>query len=128
MSSPADLKELGRYQIVRRIAKGGMAEILLAKAQGVMGFERPVAIKLIHRHLMTCRARHELKHKGHQTAVPGGQPGGRKRQALCARRVLECLFELGDGGKVVLQAPAAGQVDQQGLCCRVAAVQFSATA
>ncbi|MCE9572644.1 MAG: serine/threonine protein kinase [Deltaproteobacteria bacterium] len=36
---------LGRYRIVRRIAVGGMAELYLAYAIGVEGFQRLVAIK-----------------------------------------------------------------------------------
>jgi serine/threonine protein kinase len=46
-----DLPRLGRYQVLSKLAQGGMAEIFLAKAIGVMGFERLVAIKLIHSHL-----------------------------------------------------------------------------
>lgn len=39
---------LGRYQVIDKIATGGMAEVFLAKAVGAMGFERLVAVKLIH--------------------------------------------------------------------------------
>lgn len=39
---------LGRYQVIDRIASGGMAEVFLGRAVGVMGFQRLVAIKLIH--------------------------------------------------------------------------------
>ena len=46
-----DLPRLGRYQVLNKLAQGGMAEIFVAKALGVMGFERLVAIKLIHSHL-----------------------------------------------------------------------------
>ncbi len=38
-------EELGDYVVVDRLAKGGMAEILLAKRRGPMGFEKPVVIK-----------------------------------------------------------------------------------
>ncbi|HTJ41605.1 MAG TPA: serine/threonine-protein kinase [Kofleriaceae bacterium] len=38
---------LGRYRIVRRIALGGMAELYLAYAHGVEGFEKIVAIKRV---------------------------------------------------------------------------------
>lgn len=37
----------GRYLLTERIAIGGMAEILNAKVQGAMGFEKPVVIKRI---------------------------------------------------------------------------------
>jgi serine/threonine protein kinase len=39
---------LGRYQVINKIAAGGMAEVFLAKATGAMGFSRLVALKLIH--------------------------------------------------------------------------------
>ena len=45
------LPRLGRYQVLNKIAEGGMAEIFLAKSLGAMGFERLVAIKLIRPHL-----------------------------------------------------------------------------
>ena len=39
---------LGRYEVVRHLADGGMAELLLARTTGVEGFERHVVIKRIH--------------------------------------------------------------------------------
>jgi len=50
-TSTDELPRLGRYQVLSKLAQGGMAEIFLAKALGVMGFERLVAIKLIHSQL-----------------------------------------------------------------------------
>ena len=44
-------KRLGRYEILQRIAAGGMATVYVARGQGVAGFERLVAIKLLHPHL-----------------------------------------------------------------------------
>ena len=38
----------GPYQLIKRIAYGGMAEIHLAKATGIRGFERLLALKVIH--------------------------------------------------------------------------------
>ena len=38
---------MGRYTILRPLAKGGMAELLLARTEGVGGFERHVVIKQI---------------------------------------------------------------------------------
>ena len=37
----------GKYEIVRRIATGGMAEIFLAREHQIEGFERPVVIKKV---------------------------------------------------------------------------------
>jgi serine/threonine protein kinase len=47
---PETLREgtsLGRYQIVRYLAEGGMAQVLLARTSGLEGFERHVVIKRI---------------------------------------------------------------------------------
>ncbi len=41
-------KQFGPYRLVRQIATGGMAEIYLAKTKGIGGFEKFVALKLIH--------------------------------------------------------------------------------
>lgn len=49
MSTPRpELPTLGRYQVIEEIAAGGMAEVFLARAVGAMGFQRLVAVKLIH--------------------------------------------------------------------------------
>jgi serine/threonine protein kinase len=42
---------LGRYELVRPIAKGGMATVYLARVVGEGGFERLVALKLMHPHI-----------------------------------------------------------------------------
>src|SRR5262245_49601676 len=42
---------LGPYTIVRRLAVGGMAEVLLALREGPGGFAKPVALKRILPHL-----------------------------------------------------------------------------
>ena len=44
--------KIGRYDVVGRLAVGGMAEILLGRLKGARGFERPVVIKRILPHLM----------------------------------------------------------------------------
>ncbi len=44
-------RKLGKYQLLTRIATGGMAEIHLARQVGIGGFERLVVVKLIHPHL-----------------------------------------------------------------------------
>jgi len=38
---------LGRYEVIRPLASGGMADLLLARARGLEGFERHVVIKRI---------------------------------------------------------------------------------
>ncbi|MEZ4402545.1 MAG: protein kinase [Kofleriaceae bacterium] len=40
-------ERLGRYQLVRHLATGGMAEIYLARAEGIGAFERYVVLKVI---------------------------------------------------------------------------------
>ncbi|HLU68590.1 MAG TPA: serine/threonine-protein kinase [Kofleriaceae bacterium] len=40
-------KRLGRYQLLRKIAVGGMAELYLARVTGAAGFEKDVVIKRI---------------------------------------------------------------------------------
>ncbi len=44
-------RHLGRYEIVGKLATGGMAEILLGRLTGPNGFERPVVVKRILPHL-----------------------------------------------------------------------------
>jgi len=39
---------LGRYEVVKRLASGGMADVLLGRTVGIEGFERHVVIKRIH--------------------------------------------------------------------------------
>lgn len=43
--------KLGRYRVVDLLARGGMGSVYLARATGIGGFARPVAVKLLHRHL-----------------------------------------------------------------------------
>ena len=42
---------LGKYQLLRKLATGGMAEVFLAKTDGPMGFEKMLVIKRILPHL-----------------------------------------------------------------------------
>lgn len=52
MARPNDADQLprpfGPYLLLRRIAVGGMAEVYVAKARGIGGFEKLVALKVIH--------------------------------------------------------------------------------
>ncbi len=47
----SNLPRLGRYELVRKIAAGGMAEIFLARQWGAGGFFRDVVVKRLFRHL-----------------------------------------------------------------------------
>jgi eukaryotic-like serine/threonine-protein kinase len=42
---------LGRYRLLTELARGGMATVYLARMTGKAGFERNVAVKVLHRHL-----------------------------------------------------------------------------
>jgi eukaryotic-like serine/threonine-protein kinase len=44
-------QQLGKYQLIRKLATGGMAEVFLAKAAGPMGFEKMLVVKRILPHL-----------------------------------------------------------------------------
>src|SRR5258708_38385428 len=68
-------RRLGRYTLLRRIAKGGMGEDLLAATLGLEGAERPVIIKMIRsehrsdasfkaRFLDAARVQAQLGHSG----------------------------------------------------------------
>jgi serine/threonine protein kinase len=46
-------QQLGRYQVLAELASGGMAVVHVASAHGAAGFERLVALKVLHSHLAT---------------------------------------------------------------------------
>jgi hypothetical protein len=45
-TAPGD--RLGRYALVRLLGSGGMADVYLARSTGEAGFEKPVALKVLH--------------------------------------------------------------------------------
>ncbi len=45
------MTHVGKYQLARKLANGGMAEVFLAKAEGPMGFEKTLVLKRILPHL-----------------------------------------------------------------------------
>ena len=47
-----DPQRIGRYELCFELASGGMASVYLARIDGVSGFEKLVALKRIHRHLV----------------------------------------------------------------------------
>ncbi|MCA9713894.1 MAG: serine/threonine protein kinase [Myxococcales bacterium] len=44
-------RSVGRYELIHRLGYGGMATVFLARARGLGGFEKLVAVKVIHQHL-----------------------------------------------------------------------------
>lgn len=44
-------ERVGRYELLLPLGTGGMATVFLARSRGVGGFERDVALKLLHAHL-----------------------------------------------------------------------------
>src|SRR5437773_4452427 len=44
-------RTLGRYELLHRVATGGMATVYLGRTTGLAGFERLVAVKCCHPHL-----------------------------------------------------------------------------
>ena len=57
VESPDELSptrmQVGRYTLVHRLGHGGMATVYLGRVTGSAGFEKRVAVKLIHPHLAT---------------------------------------------------------------------------
>lgn len=47
--------QVGRYTLLRRLARGGMAELYLARASGIHGFEKLFVLKLVLPHLSEDR-------------------------------------------------------------------------
>jgi serine/threonine-protein kinase len=51
-----ELTQLGRYRLCYELASGGMATVYLARMDGAHGFEKLVALKRIHPHLVSDRS------------------------------------------------------------------------
>lgn len=64
------IRAIGPYELVRRLGRGGMAEVHLAIAHGASGFQRKVAIKLLAPELA---GDHELERALIHEASVGGQ-------------------------------------------------------
>ncbi len=50
-SAPLVPERIGRYEVLLPIASGGMGTVYLARSSGVGGFQREVALKVMHAHL-----------------------------------------------------------------------------
>ncbi len=48
---PIGRKSIGRYEIIYPIAQGGMAGVYAGRLTGIAGFQRLVAVKVVHSHL-----------------------------------------------------------------------------
>jgi serine/threonine protein kinase/CRP-like cAMP-binding protein len=48
---PSEPRYYGKFELLHRIASGGMAEVWLGRSASIGGFEKWVAIKRLHRHL-----------------------------------------------------------------------------
>jgi len=49
--APGSRRVVGRYELIHRLGHGGMATVYLGRATGTAGFEKLVAVKVIHPHL-----------------------------------------------------------------------------
>jgi serine/threonine protein kinase len=102
----------GRYELLRKLADGGMAEIFLARSRGIEGFERLVVIKRMHSVLAADpefvrmfvnegRLAAQLHHPNIVQVFEIGQEAGRYFLAMeyvpgeDLRRVLKAVFASG---------------------------------
>ena len=64
----ASLSQIGRYRVEEKIGTGGMASVYRAVLEGAQGFERQVAIKVLHPHLADDKEYVEMFRKEAQIA------------------------------------------------------------
>ena len=58
--STTEIEQFGKYELIEKIATGGMAEVYRARSRGVAGFEKILVIKKILPHLARDREFREL--------------------------------------------------------------------
>ncbi|MEZ4394561.1 MAG: protein kinase [Polyangiales bacterium] len=90
----ADLpRPFGPYELVRRLANGAVAEVWLARARSVAGFEKTVALKMVHTRLEAeagvaqllieeARLTSRLSHRNITQVIDLGQVDGRHYIAM----------------------------------------------
>ena len=106
ITPPAHLVRLGRYQIIDRIATGGMAEVYLAVHGELAGFRTPVVLKKVLPHLASNPAvhRHVPRRGAHRLAAGSPERGPHLRGGPLGHRIFP-----GDGA-------GAGQVRCRRCC------------
>lgn len=60
MSEPSPAESFGKYELLEKIASGGMAEVFRARARGIAGFEKILVIKKLAERLASNREFTEL--------------------------------------------------------------------
>jgi serine/threonine protein kinase len=63
-----ELKQIGPYELLLALARGGMAAVYLARRTGAAGFERLVIVKRVHPHLASSEARSMLRDEARITS------------------------------------------------------------
>src|SRR5690606_42157874 len=71
---PSPRRTLGKYELLRLIARGGMGEVHLARLSGELGFEKRLVIKTIRAELATDPRFVELFAAEAKTAVALSHP------------------------------------------------------
>ena len=56
LAEPPLPRRFERYTLLKRLARGGMGEVLLASSGGIEGAERPVVVKIIRKEHETDRS------------------------------------------------------------------------
>lgn len=118
------MEHFGRYELVRKLAEGGMAEVHLARQRGVEGFTKEVALKRLHPALVgsegfvamfldEARLAARLNHPNVVQILDLGEHQG---SYFIAMELIDGL----DVGQLLKRALAKGRPLPLELCCRIA--------